>query len=187
MKGKALFVQAFLTAFVLSVAAQDLIVNVNLTLLDVVVQDKEGSAVLDLTVDDFEVIENGQPRPVRHLSIESEPIAIGLAIDRSSSISPVKNKMEEKLAQLLQAVRPDDQVFLVTFAGTDKVRIAGTANQKGILAAVRKTKLGFGTRFYDAFIHSLQYLSTSRLEQRALIAFSDGAASAHWSITIYRH
>jgi hypothetical protein len=121
MKRSAVFVLAFLTAFEPSLAAQDVIVNVNLRLLDVFVQDKEGSAVLDVMADDFEVIENGQPRPARHLSLESEPIAIGLAIDRSSSISPVKKKMEKTLAQLLQALRPDDQVFLVTFAGTDKV------------------------------------------------------------------
>jgi hypothetical protein len=35
-----------------------------------------------------------------------------------------------------------------------------------------KTKLEFGTRFYDALIDSLDQLSKTRLERKALVVFS---------------
>jgi VWFA-related protein len=152
-----------------------LVIDVNLRNLNVFVEDESGDPVLDLTADDFEVLENGQSKPVKHLTLETEPVAVGLVLDRSSSISPVKKKVDEAVRHALEAVGPKDQVFLVTFAGTDKLIVGRTTSRKNIVEAIRKTKLGFGTRVYDALVHSLQYLSTSSLERKIVIVFSDGA------------
>jgi hypothetical protein len=56
-----------------------------------------------------------------------------------------------------------------------------TTKQPSILEAIRKSKLGFGSRIYDVILDSLKYLSTSGLERKVLIIFSDGADhySAH--------
>src|SRR5262249_48166920 len=79
------------------------------------------------------------------------------------------------------AVGPKDQVCLVTFDGSNALRVAMTTEHGKILELIRRTKLGFGTRFYDAIINSLRYLSTSASERRILVVFSDGADhySAH--------
>lgn len=158
MKRMLLLISGFFTLLVLSALAQDLIVDVNLTMLSAFVEDEHGRPVLDLTADDFEVVENGQLRPVKHLSLETKPIAIGLVVDRSSSIVPVKKQIDAAVERMLEAAGAADQVFLMTFAGTGKLNVALTTKHKGILEAMRKANVGFGTRFYDVIIDSFQYL-----------------------------
>lgn len=183
MRVALLLMSTLLTVVVLSAIAQDLVVDVNLTMLNVFVEDQNGHAVLDLTADDLEVLENGQIKPVKHLSLEREPIALGLVVDRSSSIGPVRKDLDQAVVRLVEASDSDDQAFLVTFAGTGKLNVASTTERRNILETVRKTKLEFGSRFYDVLIDSLQYLSRTRLERKALMVFSDGAD--HFSINSF--
>jgi hypothetical protein len=69
----------------------------------------------------------------------------------------------------------------MTIAGANKLSVGWTTRYPTILEKARKTKLGFGSRVYDALVDSLEYLSTSNLDRKALILFSDGADhySAH--------
>jgi hypothetical protein len=103
--------------FIVTNDAQDLVINVNLTLLDVSVEDADGRSVLDLRAEDFEIVENGRATPVTHSSLEVDPIDIAFAIDRSSSIVAVREQMEKTLGQLLEGLWANDRVFLNTFAG----------------------------------------------------------------------
>jgi VWFA-related protein len=158
-----------------SALTQDLIVNVNLRMLDVVVQDIQGRPVLDLTRDDFEVIDNNQVIPASDVSLMTEPMAVGFVVDRSSSVEPVRKGMNQALALLFEGLRPADQTFMITFAGGLKLNVADATGRSKLLDVARKTKLGFGTRLYDTLSASIQYLSESPLERKILIVFSDGA------------
>jgi hypothetical protein len=161
--------------FGVSVLAQDMIVNVNLTTLEVFFGDETGRAVLDLTADDFEIFENGQSMPVRHFSLEFAPVHIGLVLDRSSSVRPVKETVDEAIATLLGAAAPDDQFFLVTFAGTNKLKVPMTTDRNTIYDAIRKAKLEYGTRSYDVMIDALDVLAKDGPARKGLVVFSDGA------------
>jgi VWFA-related protein len=158
-----------------SAAGQDLIVDVNLAMLSVYVEDQDGHPVLDLKTDDFEIVENGQVRPVRHFALEQEPIALGLVVDRSSSIAPVKTEIDLAVCSILEALRPGDEAFLITFAGTSKLNVPWTRAPKEVLDSIQRTKLSFGSRFYDVVMDSLGQLATTRTQRKALIVFSDGA------------
>ena len=134
--------------------------------VDVVVEDEKGRAVLDLTANDFVVFEDGQAKPVKHLSLEAHPVAVGLVVDRSISIAPVKNDLDQAVGHVVGATHADDQLFLVTFAGANKLSVNWTTRYPIILEKVRKTKLGFGSRVYDALVDSLEYLSRATLTAR---------------------
>jgi len=175
MRNAALLALVFALAAVPTTARQDLIVDVNLRVLDVFVEDEHGSAALDLSPEDFVVVENGQVRPVKHLSLEKHPAAIGLLVDRSSSIAPVKNMLDQAVIHVLKAIEPADPVFLMTFASSGKLNVAWTTSYLPIVEAIKKAKLGIGSRVYDAISNSLEYLSANPLERRSLILFSDGA------------
>ena len=69
-----------------ALVAQNLVIDVNLRQIDVFVEDQRGGAALDLTSDDFKVIEDGVPKPVKHFALEVAPVAVGIVLDRSSSI-----------------------------------------------------------------------------------------------------
>jgi VWFA-related protein len=175
MRTTAWFSVAFLLLLTLSTSAQDLVVDVNLRLLDVFVDDEAGRPVLDLTPGDFEVLDNGQPVAVKHLTLESGGIAAGLVVDRSSSIDALRGRVNSAVAELLNAAVPDDQAFLVTFAGASKLRVPWTADRESVIKALLNAKPEFGSRVYDAITDSLRYLSTAPAERRILVLFTDGA------------
>jgi VWFA-related protein len=161
--------------------AQDLIVDVNLRIIDLFVEDEQGRPVLGLTPTDLEVLENGLLRPVKHLELETEPVDIGLVVDRSSSIRPVQRQLDRAVVDVVNAAGAEDQVFLMTFAGGHRLSVSLTTTHSRIYQALRKSNLAYGTRVYDALVDSLQYLSTSSRSRKVLIVFSDGADhySAH--------
>ncbi len=162
-------------ATVIVLSAQDLIVDVNLTMLNVSVEDQHGHPVLDLAADDFEVLENGQFRPVKHFSLQQEPVAIGFVVDRSSSVEPLRKDIDRAVERVLKVLRPEDKAFLITFAGNNSLNATLTNEPLAFLKTIQKTKFSFGTRFYDVIVDSLQYLATADIERKALVIFSDGA------------
>jgi len=162
-------------------SSQDVFVDVNLRAVALSVEDECGRPVIDLKPDDFVVIENGQAKPVAHLSLETHPVAVGLVLDRSISIAPVKNKLDRAVMHVIDATLDHDELFLMTFARRGKLNVTLTTEHQEILDAIRKSKLGLGSRLYDVILDSLQYLSTSSVQRKVLIVFSDGADhySAH--------
>src|SRR5262249_15764076 len=58
-------------------SSQDVVVDVNLRTVVLSVEDERGRPVIDLKPDDFVVVENGQAKPVAHLSLETHPVAMG--------------------------------------------------------------------------------------------------------------
>ena len=155
--------------------AQNLVIDVNLRQVDVYVENQNGRAALDLTADDFKVVEDGSPKPVKHFALEVAPVAVGIVLDRSSSIRPVKNQLDEAARYVLEAVHPNDQVFLMTFATDNEINVDFTTDHRNVLTAMQKSKLSYGTRFYDAMADALEYLATNRLDRKMLIVLSDGA------------
>jgi VWFA-related protein len=180
MKRVLIILAAAAAISVLSALAQELIVDVNLTILTVLVEDERGRPVLNLTAGDFEVVHDGNVTPVKHLSLEAEPLAIGLVVDRSASIAAVKKQMDEAVGLVLDSSSSDDLIFLMTFAGERKLNVPLTTNHKTIRDAMRKAKMRLGTRFYDVLFDSLGYLSQSARERKALLVFTDGAD--HYSL-----
>src|SRR5437762_2644596 len=73
------------TASVLQENSQ-LKVAVDLVLLDVSVQDKDGQPVHDLQQNDFKVYEDKVEQPITSFTTEESPVTWGLVLDRSSSM-----------------------------------------------------------------------------------------------------
>src|SRR5262245_25886806 len=94
MRYASLFTFLLALASAFTAGSQDMVVNVNLRTLALSVEDEGGRPLIALTPDDFVVFENGRNKPVTHLSLETQPVAVGLVVDRSISIAPVKNKMD---------------------------------------------------------------------------------------------
>lgn len=175
MRHAALLTIGLIVFAVFSTTAQDLVINVNLRTVDVSVEDENGDPVLDLKADDFEVFENGGALPVRHLSLETGPLALGLVVDRSISIKPVRANVDAGVSSVLTALRSEDRVFLMTFSDREKLNMGFTTLHEKVLSALRKERLGFGSRFYDVLANALQYVSSGNLDRKVLVVFSDGA------------
>jgi VWFA-related protein len=183
MKARSLIV-LFLLAFAAGVRAspaQRLTIDVNLTMLTARVTDEGGNAVLDLTGDDFELLDNGRPTPIEHFSLDSGPPGIGLLVDTSLSLRRMKSESEQMIGQLITPMTDNDEVFLMTFASNSELVVKPTNRRAEITRAIGRVKSTAGTRFYDAVIDGLDVLSQIRQERKALIILTDGADhySAH--------
>jgi VWFA-related protein len=163
-------------AFVaIGVSQQTLVVDVNLTLLTVRVLDRQGMPAPYLTAKDFEILEEGQHRPVSHFFNQTQPVSVGLLIDRSISVRTGRDAAFRNVVRICNALSPIDQTFLMTFSTGSKMDVSFTHDHTSIISAAHRMKPTAGTRFYDAMIDALDELSRNSAGSKALIALTDGA------------
>jgi len=157
-------------------------VNVDLVVLQATVRDGSSHAVPELDRRDFEVFEDGRPKPILLFRHEDTPVTVGLVIDHSGS-------MREKLAEVTTAARAfvrssnsDDQMFVVNFNETVSLglpigmRFSDSVEQLG--NAVWGAHAQGTTALYDAIIEALQRLQKGSSDKKALIVISDGGDNA---------
>src|SRR5437764_719241 len=83
-----------------------------------VVQRINGQPVTDLTREDFDLLDNGQPRPILEFRSEPTPATIALLVDLSGSMSVAMklSAARSAAAELVAGLAPGvDRVGLFTF------------------------------------------------------------------------
>ncbi|MYF96781.1 MAG: VWA domain-containing protein [Holophagales bacterium] len=150
-------------------------IDVQLVQLQVLVVDRSGNPVGDLTPEDFEVRENGQRRQVENLYVSNDiPLSLGLAIDSSGSMEPIWRRTNAIAEAFLNgALTWRDQAFLVDFDSTLRL-VQPLTDSKPLLARGLERLFPQGqTALYDAILFSLlQYGETPG--RRALVVVTDG-------------
>jgi Ca-activated chloride channel homolog len=154
-----------------------------LVVLPVVVTDKHGGFVTDLTKDAFTVYDNGRRMPIDVFSSDDTPVTVGLVIDASGSM---RAKIGEVIAAAMSFVRlsnPDDEFFAVRF--NDDVRPVTTdplatrlADADAIRQALRSIRPDGRTALYDGLIDGLDRLDAGTRPRKVLILISDGGDNA---------
>src|SRR5437868_10750571 len=76
-------------------------VPVDLVLLDVSVQDKEGQPVRNLQPKDFRVYEDRVEQPINSFSTEESSVSWGLVLDRSSSMKGMMKDVHAAAVNML--------------------------------------------------------------------------------------
>ena len=150
-------------------------IDVQLVQLQVFVTDRDGNPESNLRPEDFEVRENGARRPVEGLHEAGDvPLVLGLAVDSSGSVLPIRDRLIEVSAGFLEsALAPGDRAFLVHFNDTVRV-LQPLSESKALLASMlRYIEPKGGTALNDAILFSLlQYRSEPG--RRALVVVTDG-------------
>jgi VWFA-related protein len=157
-------------------AAPTLEINVNRVLVPVVVRDKQGLPIADLKKEDFEVVDNGKPRPVSAFNVEQRVPAEQQA-DTGSSTLPTANAAPQsgRTPQRFIVFLFDDvhlsveDLAQVQKAGAEVVDGLSGADIGGVVSISGKINSGLTrdrTRLRDA-IMSLQTHSTFRPDPRA--------------------
>lgn len=157
-------------------------VEVDLVVLQATVRDREGHTVTELGKQNFEVLEDGKPQPIRLFRHEDTPVTVGLIIDHSGS-------MQEKLVDVtagaqafVRSSNPNDQMFAVNFNETVSlglprgVRFSDNAKQLG--DAIWSTRATGTTALYDAIIEAVKWLQQGTSDKKVLIVISDGGDNA---------
>ncbi len=151
-------------------------VSVDAVYLNVVVTDFSGRFHSGLSVEDFEVLEDGVPQKLSFFTNEVTPVSVVLLLDTSSSIHHSLDGVKKAANNFLRRMSDEDRAAIAFFNEDLRFVSPFTNDVKALRHAVGSMKAGGATALYDAVLGSLERLS--RIEGRtASLVFSDGADS----------
>lgn len=143
--------------------------------LHATVVDEMGRPVTNLTRNDFQIFQNGQPETITSFEREDVPVAIGILIDNSGSMRDKRTRVNEAVMNLIKASNPQDEVFVVNFGQTPYLDQDFTSDPHLLEAALHQTSSRGSTALYDAVVASSVHLRNNpRLNKKVLIVITDG-------------
>ena len=143
--------------------------------LHATVVDDAGRMVTNLTRNDFQILQNGQPEAITSFQREDVPVAIGIVIDNSGSMRDKRARVNEAVMNLIKASNQQDEVFVVNFGQTPFLDQDFTSDPHLLEAALHQTSSRGSTALYDAVVASSVHLRNNpRLNKKVLIVITDG-------------
>jgi VWFA-related protein len=179
-------------------------VDARLVNLPVVVRDKKGALIRNLTKDDFVLEVDGKPQTIRYFDIDANlPLTLGLLIDTSMSQRAVIEEERSASGTFLDEMMKSDKdrAFIVQFAHQTELLQDLTNSRPKLQAALkqidtpsptpspddssdsngagsgqggRRGRMGAGTTLYDATFLASDELMSKQKGRKALIILSDG-------------
>lgn len=138
------------------------------------VVDKDGSPVLDLSVKDFIVREDGQAREVLRVARDNDPLQIALLVDNSVSMRPRLSMLRKAVTAFIDATREDVQLAIITLAERPTI-LAGYTTDRAVLRKVADNMFAYeaGNYLLDGIAETSQGLA-KRTMWRSAIAVITG-------------
>jgi VWFA-related protein len=176
--------------------APTIAVDARLVNLPVVVRDKKGALIQNLTKDDFILQVDGKPQTIRYFDKDTNlPLTLGLLVDTSLSQRDVID--EERTASSIfldqMLTTPKDKAFIMQFAAETELlqdltsshpllqaalkeidTPSRSSNTSGDEPAGRRPRGGGGTVLYDALFLASDELMSKQTGRKAVIILSDG-------------
>ena len=167
-------------------------VETQLVSVPAVVTDKNGHPIGGLRLDNFTLLEDGQPQRLTNFATTETPFEIALLLDTSGSTRDDLGLIRDAAKAFLSALRPGDRVALLAFKNkTDKgapkaavdVLCSLTDNREVLQEAIDSVTTSNGTPFYDAVgqVGNRIFREPPREEvrgRRAIVALTDGVDSS---------
>jgi Ca-activated chloride channel homolog len=154
--------------------SQVLHVDVELTLLNVVVTDPYNRLIMGLDPDNFRVFEDKVEQEIITFSSEDVPISIGVIFDCSGSMSDKFGKAREAAVEFLKTANPEDEFFLVNFNERAELTSSFTNSVEDLQSRLLLTVPKGQTALLDAIYLGLSQMRGARHPKRALLILSDG-------------
>ncbi|MFN7915313.1 MAG: VWA domain-containing protein [Vicinamibacterales bacterium] len=155
----------------------------DLVVVHATVRDDRGRHVSGLPQQAFRVFENGVARPISVFGNQHEPVTLGLVLDVSGSMEPMRERLAYAASAFAGAGRTDDEVFAI-IVGDRPVHVLPdsvpfTSDPQALRTAiVQAHRPGGMTALYDAVAAGLEHLERGSHARRALVVISDGIDNA---------
>jgi VWFA-related protein len=173
MRKSALTVTGFL--LLVGVAVAQLRVDVRLVNVVATVTDSHGRYVDGLQASDFSLEEDDKAQQISHFSASTDlPVSVGIVLDTSTSMERKISTATRAVDRFLRGIHSDDEIFLMTFDTSVKVRQDFTSNRDKLWDALDKIKLSAGTSLYDAVVTSTDKIRKGKYPKKAILLISDG-------------
>ena len=143
--------------------------------LHATVVDEKQRLVTNLDRGAFTVYEDGQPQQITSFRREDIPVAMGIVIDNSGSMSRSRTAVNQAALNLVRASNPQDQVFIVNFTTEYYLDQDFTSDINKLQDALEHVESRGGTALYDALIASADHLmKNDKLDKKVLLVVTDG-------------
>ena len=152
--------------------------GIDLATFGVTVLDKKGEFLSDLTVDDFEIIEDGQKQTVKYFArgtdLESGPeMHVGLLFDTSGSMTEDIKLSRSAAVKFLNTLREAKDMTLVDFDTEVRVAKYGQKDFPRMVERIRGRTPDGNTALYDAMGVYLDGASEDD-GRKILVVYTDG-------------
>jgi VWFA-related protein len=137
--------------------------------------DASGHLVMDLTQDDFVLLDNGQPQPISNFANNTQPITVVVMLDRSGSVEEHFPLIEGAAAEFVRHLSEDDAARIGSFAERIQLDPVSFTNDRDTLLGILKTELQpIGpTPLWNATNVAMTALTTQP-GRRVVLVFTDG-------------
>lgn len=152
--------------------------SVDLVSIQASVRDRRGRPVKGLTTADFEVRDNGLPRPILSMrSDQSSSVSLAILVDMSGSmrVGPKMAMARQAFDIIVSQLREgEDEVALFTFDSTLHERHPFTSRFGELRGALDDLRPFGTTSLYDATAATARRLSERPASHKAIVILTDG-------------
>jgi VWFA-related protein len=117
----------------------DLKVPVELVLVPVTVEDREGKLIYGLQKEDFKLYEDGMPQRITYFSSEPSPLSVAVLIDRTVD-DRTQDIFRQNMLSLVEAFSSFDEMAFYEFLETAKRLQDFTFDKERLLKAINEVK-----------------------------------------------
>lgn len=145
----------------------------------VTVMDADKRLVPELTIDDFEVLDNLKPQTINVFENKPVPITTVVMLDTSGSMTGNIDFLKEGVEQFLLRLLPEDKAQVGEFNDKIKFHPGEFIDNRDRLIYLLKNELDFGypTRLWDAADESVMRLEPMA-GRKVVVLFTDGDDSS---------
>ncbi|HEY0099152.1 MAG TPA: VWA domain-containing protein [Pyrinomonadaceae bacterium] len=149
-------------------------VDTSLVSIPVVVSDRAGVYVPDMSKEEFTLTEDGVRQELAFFSTVSQPFTVILMLDTSASTEEKLRDIRRAANAFVSGLQPQDRIKVMSF--DDEVRDLNpfTSDHAIVERAIQATRAGKGTKLYDAMQTALSLLKPDKARRKAVVIFTDG-------------
>lgn len=151
-------------------------VDSNLVSVPVIVSDREGRYVPNLSVDHFKLFDNTSEQKITYFDAAEEPLSIAILLDTSRSTEGAIDDIRNAAKDFLKELRPQDRTTIISFDYAVHRLSELTSDRKVLEQAIKSAQVGeyFGTTLNDAVVEIARKDFQKISGRKAIILLSDG-------------
>jgi VWFA-related protein len=149
----------------------------DLVIVPTTVTDRTGRFIRGLNASDFELLEDGAPRPIAQFSANRVPVSVVIALDISGSMTSEPRRWQltrAAVVSFLSRLEQEDEVTVIVFNDRQE-RLGGwTRHMSDVFSALARVKIGGDTWLFRALLSAVPVLRDGSHQRRVLLLISDG-------------
>jgi len=149
--------------------------GVDLVRVSAVVRDHKGRFVQDLAARDFEILEEGRPRPITDFHRDQSGVSIAVLFDVSGSMEGALGSAREAAEHVLSWLEPQrDEGAIFTFDTRLHEQMPFTAGLRTLPREMASVVPFGATSLHDAIARTAERVGAREGRRRAVVVLTDG-------------